>query len=191
MTDIEAALAGATPAVRVENFTWSPVHVVQRFQTGEMQRPGRVVLVGQAAVSSAPGTVKAFRWRGGQRDNQEMQERIYEAVTGIVDLENTLIIGAHFGVWPEECFTVEADLPADTFGRMVIAENEKVADEKELAGTLGFSSAETRAETVRVAAALAKDGCAADIALADKTAGVLAPVQPFTETHIAVAAGKS
>ncbi len=117
------AIFGEDPNVILENFTWSPVHIVQRLQGGEMERPDRVILVGLAADTNKPGTVSAHRWIGGSQPEVMVQERIYEAVTGIVDLENTLMIGSYFKVWPTECLTVEVDLAADTFGRLVMAEN--------------------------------------------------------------------
>ncbi|MDU8944323.1 hypothetical protein [Ovoidimarina sediminis] len=188
MTGLTEAVADR-PDVRVENFTWSPVHVVQRFETGEMARPSRIVLIGSAAVSTEPGLVRAFRWTGGERDPLEVQERIYEAVTGIVDLENTLMIGAQFGVWPEETFTVEADLPSDTFGRMVMADNDGVSDDAGFEERIGFSPARQRQDLVRTAAALARHGRTAEISWLDKSADRLARVRPFTETHFAVASG--
>jgi len=39
MTGLKAALADA-PNVTIENFTWSPVHIVQRFENDEMPKPG-------------------------------------------------------------------------------------------------------------------------------------------------------
>ena len=182
LRDLEAALA-ASPHVTVENFTWSPVHIVQRFETGEMARPDRVVLVGAAAVAREPGRVRAFRWRGGQLPEAELQERVYQAVTGIVDLENTLMIGSYFGAWPDACFTVEAALEPDLFGRMVLAESEGWATEQELARHLGYSPMAVRREMVRQATAIATRGAAADLPLLDKAADSLAPLRPFAEHH--------
>src|ERR1700694_1281725 len=48
--DLEACLVGH-PSVRVENMTWGPLHVVQRFQDPAEPRPDRLVLIGQAPVS--------------------------------------------------------------------------------------------------------------------------------------------
>ncbi|MEM1431422.1 MAG: hypothetical protein AAGG09_18355 [Pseudomonadota bacterium] len=187
MEGLKSALA-EVPDVRVENFTWSPVHVVQRFETGEMARPSRIVLVGTSAVSTEPGVVCAFRWTGGERDPNEVQERVYEAVTGIVDLENTLMIGEQFGVWPSETFTVEADMPPDTFGRMVMAENEGASTDAAFAERIGFSPARLRDDLIRTASKLARQGRAADVEWLEKSADRLARVRPFTETHFAFAA---
>lgn len=165
--------------VGVENMTWSPIHVVQRFQDEGACRPARLILVGASAVCSRPGRVRAFRWMGGQLPDLVMQERIYEAVTGIVDLENTLIIGTHFGIWPEELFCVEIDLAADTFGRMVIADSEGWASDRTLADHLGFSPAAATAALVEATLALAIDGAAAHISVQPKSAGGFAKVEPF------------
>jgi len=53
MTGLEAALADA-PHVTIENFTWSPVHIVQRFENDEMPRPERLVLIGLSATTLSP-----------------------------------------------------------------------------------------------------------------------------------------
>ena len=42
MEELEVAFA-EYPEVVVENFTWSPVHIVQRFQDGGLERPDRII----------------------------------------------------------------------------------------------------------------------------------------------------
>lgn len=189
MNELKAVLADH-PNVTIENFTWSPVHIVQRFQDGELARPDRIVLVGLAAESRNPGTIATHRWLGGHQDEAMVQERVYEAVTGIVDLENTLMIGSYFKVWPEECLTVEADVAPDTFGRLVMAENENRASEEKLTIELGFPPTKMRSGVVAATAALALNGAnAQNLDLKDKTADMLSPVRSFAETHVANAAG--
>ncbi len=168
--------------VAVENMTWSPIHVVQRFQDEGAIRPKRVVLIGAAAVSVAPGRVRGFRWAGGNVPGAAMQERIYEAVTGVVDLENTLIIGTHFDVWPDEVFCVEVDLPADTFGNMVIADSlgEQAGDDSDP----GFSPPAVIAELVQVALAFALD--APDQTAQTKSASECAGIRPFIRNWVAI-----
>jgi hypothetical protein len=182
---LEAELAAELapwPQIAVENMSWSPLHIVQRFEdanTTPTAPIARVVLVGAASASTSPGTVAAFRWGGGRTPDAVLQERIYEAVTGIVDIENTLLIGDHFGVWPAECFTVEADLPADAFGRIVIADSQGWSDEPSLAHHLGFSPRAVRRALVETAVALARDGAASHVPLSDKTAAGCASVTSF------------
>lgn len=175
------------PGGRVENMTWSPIHIVQRFEDAGAERPSRLVLVGAAATSSAPGAVRAFRWKGGTLPAAAVQARIYEAVTGIVDIENTLMIGEHFGVWPRETYTVEVDMAADTFGRMVIADSAGRAGDA-LNAELGFSPASVIAEIARLAVALARSGEAAEVSLRPKSVASLVPVAPFIRNFARCAA---
>jgi hypothetical protein len=173
------AKAQGVAGLRVENMSWSPIHIVQQFQGGDAVRPDRLVLVGAAAVSREPGRVRAFRWSGGTLAANLLQARVYEAVTGIVDIENTLAIGEHFGVWPAECYSVEADIPADAFGRMVIAESQGASDEV-VESELGFSPTMTLMGIVETAMRLAVLGADARVELQSKSARELATIAPFT-----------
>ena len=182
MAALQSKVAGRDD-VTVENMTWGPIHVVQRFQDEGAVRPRRVVLIGAAATSRVPGRVRGFRWTGGDLSAAAMQERIYEAVTGVVDIENTLVIGSHFKVWPDEIFSVEVDLPADTFGNMVIADS--LARKGEGAATdHGFSPQAVITELAELAATFAiADGATTAEA---KSAADCAKVESFTRNRIAV-----
>jgi hypothetical protein len=175
-SDLMAGLRSRLPGVQVENLTWGPMHVVQRFQQPDVPRPDRVVLVGAAAVCRQPGTVAAFRWRGGTLPPVAMQDRVYEAVTGVVDLENTLMIGAHFDIWPEPVWSVEADLPAETFQRMVMAESDGCADDQALAAKLGFSPTLVTMTLIEATVAVLSGA-----AVPSKAASTLVPLATFTQ----------
>ncbi len=171
-------------SVVVENMTWGPMHIVQRFQEEGTVRPDRLVLVGAASICRRPGQVRITRWRGGHLPDAEVQDRIYEAVTGIVDLENTLIIGDYFQVWPDECFTVEADLQPDTFGRMVVAETQLDADQRQLEQELGFSPQGTTDAIAEAAIEIATHGTQTRVDVGEKSVGSLAPFDGFTINHV-------
>ena len=181
MAGLEDALLGQDFVV--ENMTWGPIHIVQRFQEPHAERFERVVLVGAASNAPTPGAVQAYRWRGGSLPEVELQERVYEGITGVVDIENTLVIGDYFGVWPEETFSVEADLPGDAFGRMVIAESEGWADNAALTSHLGFSPDHMRDALIVNCTAIARDGDRANVPLIDKSAEMSAPIVPFIRNH--------
>ena len=181
MAELKDAVAGLN--VAVENMTWGPIHIVQRFQAPDAAQFDRVVLVGAASAAPDPGRVSAYRWRGGELPEADLQERVYEGITGVVDIENTLVIGDHFRIWPEEMFTVEAELPADAFGRMVIADSEGWADDPALKAHLGFSPNEMRRKLVDFSTAIARDGARSDIPLSDKSAETSTPVVPFIRNH--------
>ena len=115
--------------VDVQNMTWSPIHVTQRLQESRVEFD-RAVLIGCKTYSKEPGTIECYKWK--------IQERIYEGVTGVVSLDNTLVIGDHFKIWPDEVFTVEVDIPAHIFGDIVIAENQGITSKIDLANLLKF-----------------------------------------------------
>ena len=109
--------------VDVQNMTWSPIHVTQRLQENKLEFD-RVVLVGSKTISTQPGKVECYKWESKEVDVIKIQERIFEGVTGVVSLDNTLVIGDYFKIWPKEVYTVEVDLPGEAFGDIVIAENQ-------------------------------------------------------------------
>jgi hypothetical protein len=170
LVDMLRAELPADGSVAIENMSWSPIHIVQRFQDPAAIRPERLVLVGAAARSVEPGRVRAFRWTGGELPEQAVHERVYEAVTGIVDIENTLIIGEYFRIWPPECFVIEADMPANTFGHLVIADSGNWPHDGSVELQLGFSPETMRREIKDAVVALALHGAGADLPLEDKVA---------------------
>lgn len=92
--------------VRVEELNWGPIAVVQNFQ--DLPEPyRRVVLLTARATGRPVGTVTTHRWQGGLPTDTAVQARIAEAVTGVISAENLLVIGEHFGIWPDETFLVE------------------------------------------------------------------------------------
>ncbi len=172
------------PDVVVENMTWGPMHIVQRFQDDDIEAPDRLILVGAAAVCRSPGRVQAFRWTGGPLSEAKVQERVYEAVTGIVDIENTLMIGSYFRIWPRQCFTVEADIPAAAFGQMVICETQGHGTDDDLAGRLGFSPERTHDQISHCVVALSRQSTIPGQSIKDKSTADLAPFERFTFNHV-------
>lgn len=107
--------------VVLQTLDWSPIAIAQDWQASA-QRWDRVVLVGPADRGLEDGTVCIRRWVGGAMTVQAIQDRIYEAVTGVVALDNLLVIGAHFGIWPQQVVLVEVQVAEDRFGKVVAAE---------------------------------------------------------------------
>lgn len=99
---------------RVEELNWGPIAVVQELQA----RPplDRVVLLGARPSSLPEGRMTCYRWRGGLPEPDEIQARIAEAVTGVISLDNLLVIGQHFKVWPAEVFVVDVAPGAQACG---------------------------------------------------------------------------
>jgi hydrogenase maturation protease len=103
------------PNVSFEDLSVGPIAVVHNFQA-RTQPYDRVVLVAAHVHDDPPGTVRAYRWDGQLPDADEIQARIGEAVTGVVSLENLLVIGGHFQIWPDDVRVVEIEPGPATWG---------------------------------------------------------------------------
>ena len=101
--------------VEVYDLHFGPIHVVQWLE----EMPGyysRAVFLSGIKREREPGGIYAYRWDGALPDAEEIQQRVGEAVTGIIGLDNLLIIGGYFGVWPEEVAVVEVEPCEEEFG---------------------------------------------------------------------------
>lgn len=115
------ALAGPGQHVAIKEMNWGPIAIVQDFQaSGEVF--DRIVLVAAVDRGLAPGTVAARLWVGGKLDAEMVQGRIFEAVTGIISLDNLLVIGEHFHIWPRELITIEVQLSDNSIGNLILEE---------------------------------------------------------------------
>jgi hydrogenase maturation protease len=91
---------------------FGPIHVVQWLE----ERPGhfdRMVFVAAVARGRKSGGVYWYRWEGILPPAEEIQQRIGEAVMGVIDLDNLLIVAQHFRVLPADVIVVEVE-PEDT-----------------------------------------------------------------------------
>lgn len=96
------------PGVTLEELNWGPIAIVQNLEA--MAEPyDRIVMLVARAKGRRPGTLTLRRWRGGLPDPTRIQDCITEAVTGVISVDNLLIIGEHFGIWPEEVFLVDVE----------------------------------------------------------------------------------
>lgn len=108
-------------AVEIREMNWGPVAIVQDFQASA-DKPERVVLVGALDRGLADGTVTCRRWAGGTLALEAVQRRMFEAVTGVISLDNLLVIGAHFDIWPDETYSIELQWPESGLGDLVLGE---------------------------------------------------------------------
>ena len=166
--------------VDIENMTWSPIHVTQPLQD-QQNSYDRTVLIGSSAGCLKPGNVVTYRWLGGEMSTLKLQERVYEGVTGVVSLDNTLVIGDYFKVWSDEVFTVEIDLPEDTFGEIVMAENIGLESEANLPEILGFDPDASRKRIADLAYCAAQHGATRIEKILDKSVNDLVDSELFTK----------
>lgn len=109
--------------VTIKEMNWGPIAIVQDLQASSIHYD-RIILISAIDRKMQPGTVTCRHWLGGKLDNLAIQDRIFEAVTGVISLDNLLVIGEHFKVWPEELITIEIQLADTSFGDFVLSELE-------------------------------------------------------------------
>ena len=105
------------PDVVVEDTSYNPIAIVQWLE-GERpeNRFDRVVLVAAIQRFRAPGALTAYRWDGVLPPDDQVQQAVVEAVTGVIALENTVVIAGYFHVLPPAVAIVEIEPVDHAFG---------------------------------------------------------------------------
>ncbi len=112
-----AELAGMTwpDHVHVEDLNFGPIMIYQWLEESPVKYD-KAVFVAAANRGREPGTLEVYRWKDRLPGAAEIQARIEEAITGVIDLENLLIICQHFGVLPQEVTIVEIEPQKEDWG---------------------------------------------------------------------------
>lgn len=113
---VERLRRQAWPAtVELEDLSYDPVRVVHRL-AGEEPPFARLVVLGSARRGRRSGAVTAYRWDRSLPGPDEVQERVSEAVTGVISLDNLLVVVEAFGGAPEEIYAVEVEPEIEAMG---------------------------------------------------------------------------
>ena len=108
-------LAARAPAgVEVEDLGYHPVGLHQNLTDREPY--DRAVIIAAPRRGRPPGTITAYRWDGRLPDAEEIQKRVSEAVTGVIDLDNLLIVVGALGGWPDDVRVVEVEPGEEGWG---------------------------------------------------------------------------
>jgi hydrogenase maturation protease len=103
--------------VIAEDISYNPVAVVQRLDDEPPDARFEVVVVVSAVTRGRmPGTVTAYRWDGGLPDAGQVHRAVTDAVTGIIHVDNTLIVAKQFGALPDRVAVLEIEPQVEAFG---------------------------------------------------------------------------
>lgn len=107
------------PALLVEDLCYNPVAVAQWFLDEARTAPiHRAVFVAAVAREDgrAPGTLTVYRWDRVLPDADSIQRAVTDAVTGVILVDNTLIVTEWMQALPPEVIVVEVEPDDHAFG---------------------------------------------------------------------------
>lgn len=97
------------PGVEVDELNWGPIAIVQKFQARTAPYQRVILLAALERPGRAVGDISVFRWGGSLPDEELIQRCVGDAVTGVTSVENLLIIGEYFKIWPGETILVDVE----------------------------------------------------------------------------------
>lgn len=101
--------------IHVEDLNFGPIMIYQWLEESPVKFD-KAILVSAAKRGREPGTLEVYRWVDPQPSVDEIQASIGEAVTGVISLENLLIVCHHFEVFPADVTIVEIEPLKDDWG---------------------------------------------------------------------------
>lgn len=101
--------------VHVEDLNFGPIMIYQWLEESPVKFD-RVVLVSAANRGREPGTLEVYPWDGILPDEAGIQACVEEAITGVISLENLLVVCKHFGVLPDDVTIIEIEPQKEDFG---------------------------------------------------------------------------
>lgn len=107
------------PGLLVEDLCYGPVAVGQWLLDEARHAPiTRAVFVTAVAREDGrpPGTISAYRWDRVLPSDEEIQRAVTDAVTGVILLDNTLIVTEWMQALPPEAIIVEVEPLEHAFG---------------------------------------------------------------------------
>lgn len=103
--------------VAVEDLSYGPIAVVQRFEDDPPgRRFDRAVIVAAVPRDREPGSLTIYRWDGVLPSEEGVQRAVVDAVTGVIYLDNTLVVTRHFRALPAEVIVMEVEPILHEFG---------------------------------------------------------------------------
>jgi hydrogenase maturation protease len=104
--------------VSVEDISYNPIALVQRLQDEPAERPFDMAIVVAAVdrLGRTPGVLSFYRWDRALPGDSDIQAAVADAVTGVIALDNTLIVTRHFAALPDNVIVIEVQPRIHEFG---------------------------------------------------------------------------
>lgn len=116
---VEALAREAWPGgIDVEDISYNPVAVAQRLEAEPAARAfTRAIIVAAVGRGRRPGALTVYRWDRRLPDATAIHSAVCDAVTGIIHLDNTLVVVEHLRALPAEVIVLEIEPVVHEFGQ--------------------------------------------------------------------------
>ncbi len=101
--------------VDVEDLGYGALHVALDLAAADPPYE-RVILLAATERGREPGRLYRFRCGTSMPDCEDVQDRMYEAGAGVIDLDHLVVIGRHFGALPDHVVAIELEPHPGTTG---------------------------------------------------------------------------
>ena len=109
--------------VSVEDTSYNPIALVQWLQGEARDAFHQIIFVAAVERAGRPaGSVAAYRWNGALPSADRIQQAVADAVTGVISLDNTVVVAGHFKALPPRVAIVEIEPRAHEFGTVLSPE---------------------------------------------------------------------
>ena len=114
--------------IKIDDLSYGPISVVHNFAEAD-PRYERLVLITAADFGARPPTMRWDRWPAILPDPEEVQARVVEAASGVIDWKNLLVILQQFEVLPPQVFVVAVQPVKTDFGTELSSEMRQLLPE--------------------------------------------------------------
>lgn len=104
----------APEGVEVEDFGYHPVGLHQNLTDREPY--DRLIIVAAPRRGREPGTITIYQWDRVLPSPEEIQVRVSEAVTGVIDLDGLLVVVGALGGFPDDVVVIEVEPGEEGWG---------------------------------------------------------------------------
>jgi len=101
--------------IKVDDLSYGPISVVHNFLEAN-PRYERMVLITAADFGATSPAMRWHRWPAILPHPEEIQARVVEAATGVIDWNNLLVVLQQFEALPPEVFVIAVQPVETTFG---------------------------------------------------------------------------
>ncbi|MEO7319692.1 MAG: hypothetical protein ABIZ56_11940, partial [Chthoniobacteraceae bacterium] len=101
--------------IKVDDLSYGPISVVHNFAEAN-PRYERMILITAADFGAKPPAMRWHRWPAILPPPEEIQARVVEAATGVIDWNNLLVVLQQFEVMPEEVYVIAVQPLKTDFG---------------------------------------------------------------------------